>query len=76
MPVRVATGWSAADKRAYVIADNKLALLSTWDATLLKSEIEFLIADEFEIETTGFSTAEIDLMFDDQPLEADELAGR
>jgi DNA modification methylase len=66
IPVRVASGWSAADKRAYVIADNKLALLSAWDPTLLKAEIELLIADEFEIETTGFSTAEIDLMFDDQ----------
>ena len=73
VPVRVATGWSAADKRAYVIADNKLALLATWDAPLLKGEIELLIADEFEIETTGFSTAEIDLMFDDQPLDPDEL---
>ena len=31
IPVRVATEWSAADKRAYVIADNKLALLSSWD---------------------------------------------
>lgn len=66
VPVRVASGWSAADKRAYVIADNKLALLSAWDPALLKGEIELLIADEFEIETTGFSTAEIDLMFDDQ----------
>jgi DNA modification methylase len=66
IPVRVATGWSRADKRAYVIADNKLAMLSSWDPGLLKGEIELLIADEFKIETTGFSTAEIDLMFDDE----------
>ena len=65
IPVRVASGWSASDKRAYVIADNKLALLSTWDLTLLKGEIEILIAEDFAIETTGFSTGEIDLMFED-----------
>lgn len=66
IPVRVASGWTAADKRTYVIADNKLALLSAWDPALLKGEIALLIADEVEIEDTGFSTAEIDLMFDDQ----------
>lgn len=66
IPVRVASGWGASDKRAYVIADNKLALLSTWDLPLLKGEIELLIAEEFAIETTGFSTGELDLMFDDQ----------
>ena len=51
-------------KRAYVIADNKIAQLSGWDKSLLKAEMEILIQEDFEIETTGFSTAEIDLMFD------------
>ena len=65
IPVRVAWGWSTADKRTYVIADNKLALLSAWAPALLKGEIALLIEDEVQIETTGFSTAEIDLMFED-----------
>ena len=47
-----------------MIADNKIALLSGWDATLLKAEMEILIQEDFDVETTGFSTAEIDLMFD------------
>ena len=64
IPIRVITGLSEAKKRAYVIADNKIAQLSGWDQTLLKSELEILIREEFEIEATGFSTAEIDLMFD------------
>jgi DNA modification methylase len=64
IPTRVLVGLTHAKKRAYVIADNKLAQLSSWDANLLRSEMEILIKEDFEIETTGFSTAEIDLMLD------------
>lgn len=67
VPVREISGLTEAQKRAYVIADNKIAEQSKWDQGLLKSEINLLLQDEFEIETTGFSTAEIDLMFDDSP---------
>lgn len=67
VPVRVIRGLTQAQKRAYVIADNKIAEQSKWDQGLLKSELSLLLQDEFEIETTGFSTAEIDLMFDDTP---------
>lgn len=66
IPTRVISGLSRSQKRAYVIGDNKLGLLSSWDPTLLKSEMEILIADDFKIELTCFSTAEVDLMFDDQ----------
>lgn len=65
IPTRVIPDLSEAKKRAYVIADNKLAQLAGWDATLLKDELELLIAENFDIETTGFSTAEIDILFDD-----------
>ena len=64
IPTRVISGLSEAKKRAYVIADNKLAQLAGWDDTLLKNELELLIAEDFDIETTGFSTAEIDILFD------------
>ena len=74
VPTRRITGLSEAERRGYVIGDNKIAALSSWDATLLKSEVELLIQDDFEIETTGFSTAEIDVMFDDSgATAADEL---
>jgi DNA modification methylase len=66
VPTRVISGLSQADKRAYVIADNKLQLLAGWDLDLLKGEFELLVKDDFDIEITGFSTAEIDLMFDDR----------
>jgi len=64
IPTRVISGLTKAQKRAYVIADNKLSELSRWDENLLKTEIEILMKQDFEIETTGFSTAEIDIMFD------------
>lgn len=67
IPVRVIPGLTEAQKRAYVIADNKIAEQSKWDSGLLKSELNLLMQEEFDIETTGFSTAEIDLMFDDSP---------
>jgi len=72
VPVRVLSGLSQAEKRAYVLADNKLALLSSWNFDLLKDELSLLVQDDFEIELTGFSTAEVDLMFDEQAEDADE----
>src|SRR5689334_13221824 len=56
IPVLIARGWSDAQKRAYVIADNKLTLNSTWDEDLLKQELEAL--DETLRITTGFNDAE------------------
>ena len=64
IPTRVLSGLTEAKKRAYAIADNKLSELSGWNQDLLKSEMDILIRDDFDIETTGFSTAEIDIMFD------------
>jgi DNA modification methylase len=64
VPTRVISGLTQTKKRAYVIADNKLSQLSAWDNALLRSELEILIQEDFDIEATGFSTAEIDLMFD------------
>jgi DNA modification methylase len=73
VPTRVVSGWSESQKRAFVLADNKHALLSSWDEPLLKSEMALLIEEEFAIETTGFSTAEVDLMFEDRPGDPDDL---
>ena len=53
----------AAQRRAYVIADNKLALNAGWDRELLTIELQALIDLEFDVEVTGFSSAEVDLLF-------------
>ena len=50
-----------ADRRAYVIADNKLALNAGWDYEILAEELEALLDLGFDVEVVGFSLAEIDL---------------
>lgn len=52
-------------KRAYVIADNKLALNAGWDDEMLKIEISDLHESSFDTELLGFSTEEIKAMLDD-----------
>lgn len=56
---------SDAEKRAYILADNKLALNAGWDKELLALELQGLLDLEFDIELTGFSLAEIDFVLDD-----------
>jgi ParB-like chromosome segregation protein Spo0J len=65
VPCMVATGWTDAQKRAYVIADNKLALNADWDNELLKLEIHAIDEAGFELVNIGFTGSELDLlMFD------------
>jgi len=53
---------NAAQRRAYVLTDNKLALNAGWDRELLAIELQGLIDIDFDVELTGFSSAEIDLV--------------
>ena len=55
-----------AQKRAYVLADNKLALNAGWDEDLLADELSELLAEDvgFDISLTGFSIAEVDGLID------------
>lgn len=53
-------------KKAYIIADNKIALNAGWDEELLKNEIEQLIADDFDIDLIGFSDEEIDSLLGEE----------
>ena len=46
-------------RRAYVIADNKLALNSGWDEELLKLELSDLNDEGFDLDLTGFTSEEI-----------------
>ena len=62
VPVVIADGWTDAQKRAYVIADNKLALNAGWDDELLLTELADLKALGLDIESTGFSDEEFDAL--------------
>jgi DNA modification methylase len=64
---------SEEDKRAYVIADNRLAEKAGWDRNLLAIELQGLIDIGFEVELTGFETPDIDLLLD-EALEATGLS--
>src|SRR6266496_612455 len=56
---------SEAEKRAYILADNKLATEAGWDKELLAIELQGLIELEVDIELTGFEIAEVDIILDD-----------
>jgi DNA modification methylase len=52
-------------RRAYVLADNKLAINAGWDRDTLAIELQGLINLDFDVELTGFALAEIDLVLDE-----------
>jgi DNA modification methylase len=54
VPVMVATGWTEAQRRAYVIADNQLALNAGWDEDVLREELRALGEMGADLSLTGF----------------------
>ena len=55
VPCVVATGWSDDQKKAYVIADNKLAENSDWDFSLYYTELKDLNSAGFDLSLTGLT---------------------
>lgn len=67
---------NADERRAYVLADNKLAENAGWDQEILAIELQALIDLDFDLDLTGFEIAEVDLILDQvstRPDKADEL---
>ena len=69
VPVIELAHLSEAQKRAYVIADNKLALNAGWDDEMLRLEISELTDAGFDVSLLGFSDEELALM---EPEESEE----
>lgn len=67
VPCMVATGWTEAQKKAYIIADNKLALNAGWDNEMLAVEFKELDGLGFDLELMGFGPDEL------APLLSDEI---
>ena len=63
VPCIVLSGLTEAQKKAYVIADNKMALNAGWNEELLKTELENLKELDFDLELTGFNIDELDELF-------------
>lgn len=60
VPVIRAKFVSDSDRRAFALAENRIADLSGWDEDLLAEELTILFEDGYELEITGFSTADLD----------------
>lgn len=61
---------SEVEKRAFILADNRLAEKAGWDREILAIELQALVELDFEVELTGFETADVDVILD----EANEAA--
>ena len=62
VPTITLSHMSEADKKAFVIADNRIAEEATWSKALLRDELKGLIDIGFDVELTGFDTLQIDTM--------------
>ena len=67
VPYVLVTDLTEAQRRAYIIADNRLAEAGEWDAARLKFEMEELQALEFDTDLTGFAMSEIISLAGDEP---------
>lgn len=63
IPCILADHLSAAEKKAYMLADNQIATESGWDGDLLKIALEELRAEDFDLAFTGFDQKDIDAIF-------------
>lgn len=59
VPTIELSGLTEAQKKAYILADNKIALNSGWDEELLKIELDDLQLQGIDLETVGFSDEEL-----------------
>jgi len=72
VPVIELTGLTPAEKRAYIIADNKVALDSGWDEAMLKTEMADLKGMGLDLTLTGFDLGEISLLLAPPPSDPGE----
>ena len=75
-PVVIARGWSEAQKRAYLIADNKLTDNGGWDEALLRLEVADLAGLGFNLPLMGFSDTELGALMGAPPDPVTTLAER
>ena len=74
VPIVVLDHLSDRQRRAYILADNQLALNAGWDLDLLRTELQDLVADDFDLSVIGFSDEELsDLLPELEELDSEEM---
>lgn len=73
VPVIDCTGWSEDERRAYALADNRIAENAGWDTGILRGELDALISTDFDIAAIGFDQDAIDTLI---PMTDPTLPGR
>lgn len=73
VPTLLVDHLSEAQKKAYVIADNQLALNSGWDFDLLKVEIEALKESDFDVDLVGFEDFFLQSLEQEKDIDLDAL---
>lgn len=74
VPCVFADHLTEAQKKAYILADNRMAMDAGWDEELLRVEIEALQAEAFDLSLTGFDEKELsDLFKDDADVQEDDF---
>lgn len=63
-----------AQKKAYILADNRMALDAGWDEDMLRVEIESLREQAYDLELTGFDADELLALFGDKETEEDDFS--
>jgi hypothetical protein len=71
VPTIELSGLTESQKKAYIIADNKLALNAGWDNEMLKIELTDLLADGFALDVLGFNQADLDEIFLPEDIDED-----
>ena len=74
VPVIALGHLSENQKRAFMLADNKLGLNAGWDTEMLRLELEALAAEGFNLDLTGFEERELDELIQSQRLELQDEA--
>lgn len=66
IPCIVASGWTEAQKKAYIIADNRLPMNATWDEEMLSAELRRIDEMGFDMALIGFSASELEDLMNQQ----------
>lgn len=69
VPTIELSGLSETQKKAYILADNRMALDAGWDEEMLKLELDELQQSGYQTELTGFTESEIDRFLENEPPE-------